>query len=224
MIMRSKLLYPTLLALSIVSHAFSQQGFKIGANFSIGVSSLELNNDYSFTSKLHYGFGGTGSYMFNDLIGLQVDARASFENSVASGKIEVGKTIFNEPIYEEFEDKYTFGYVDVPVKVKASLGNESFRFNVFGGVSSRFNILAVQSRQFSDDDYNDDNGFENQQISTAETFVPSVVGGVGLQAKANDSNWYTIDFNYEKGLDKIATIDNADMTWSSYYLTIGYLF
>lgn len=222
MLKRTSLL---LLTLSFCLSSYAQGTFNYGAYFSIGTSGLNPgNSNITYDSKLYIGGGATASYMFNSIIGLEVDAGIGISNATSTGSEFVGKNVFNQDVFEDFNDSYTFGYIKIPTLVKISLGNESFKFNISAGPSSNFNVLALQSREYEDQNYEDDNGYSQQTISNAETFIPSAVGGIGLQAKSNDSNWYFINFRYETSLSNVAKIDDSEPNLTSYSISLGYLF
>lgn len=222
--MKLRYLVPSILF--ICTTGYGQGDFNYGAHFSIGTTQLsdQDNNNIQYSSKLYVGGGATASYMFNSLIGLQVEAGFGINNGASNGEEVVGKTIFNQDILEEFNDDYTLGYIKIPILAKLSLGNESFKFNVLGGASSNFNFIALKSRSYKDQNYDDDNGYSQQTMNEAETFVPSIVGGIGLQARSQESSWYFIDFRYESSLNSVTKIDNTSPSLNSYTISLGYLF
>ncbi len=197
-------------------------GARIGSNLA-NVSLIPNSENENITStSINAGFlgGGQIDYCFNDMwaLSLQVlyDQKGSqkqFNNSYPGISTEV------------VTREETLNYLEIPLVIKANLGNGNMRPYVFVGPSAgiflsateRYNATVTQGGQSTSQ------SISGNDIAVEEATDISVIFGAGISQKLNSGQTIFIDAAYAYGLIHIFE-DDAFSTSRDIRLAAGILF
>ena len=213
----------TLLLVVISASTFAQdKGFYYGTRFSIGQSDLEGAQLENTTGKLLWQVGGASAYQFNKNIGLTADFLLSGKGTRNSGSFSTASVLGNTE--RKYDEKINLFTGDVPITLKFSTGLEKFHIKAYAGPNINFQLASLHTVQYEDDNYNDDNGFENEDISSNfETMTVGMLFGAGIDVKAGDGRLFFLDFRYSP-YSTIGTWRNEDIKSGFLGLSTGYFF
>ncbi len=213
-----------ILILSLTIHA--QKKFMAGGRVGLGISSLpELNESGSIT---HFAFGGTFNYSFVPFIGLSADVLF-----LTTGGTYKGSTMIQDPqgfINDEpYDGDIRFTSLSIPVYPQISLGNDKFRILLNGGITTNFNLFASESRDYENDENNENVDDLVKDILEDYTIVSfATVYGLGTRITLSENEYLQVDLRASMGLNDLYTTDNNEMPTTFrrnlYTLSVSYFF
>ncbi len=195
-----------LLAVVIVSTVAVQAqkaGFFAGPRFGIGSYTFVDNNFQSVQSKTIFAGGVSASYGFGKLVSLSSDLMVSSRGAKVNDKV-TGSGIFAGD--QAYEENFKLLYAEIPVLLKLNIGLGGFSVSAFAGPSLNFNLLAKSTRAYSNENYNDNNGYDNRELKL-------MLGGV-----------FSLDFRINAGLTPLGTVEGRDLNGFGYMVTLGHSF
>jgi hypothetical protein len=220
-----KLLYTLSLFFLFKGSIFSQagEGFGLGGRFGLGESKITSNGLSSPQSRLAISGGIASTYRFNKWIALNAD----FLLSSVGGKNRsyTGEKDFlgNTTTYS-YEEKFDLLNAEVPLTAQVSLWSGNFFVKGYGGPDINFRLLANQSREYDNADYNSRNGYAGRSMSQTNTVFYSMVYGIGIGAVSNDNRILFLDLRINNGIGPFAKINNANAFSNYYCISAGYTF
>ena len=205
---------------------FAQNKFIAGGRIGLGLSQLpELNESGSIT---HFAFGGSFNYSFVSWAGISADALF-----LTTGGTYKGSTMITDPqgfVNEEhYDGDIRFTTLSIPVYPQLSFGNDDFRILLNGGIATNFNLFASESRDYENDENNenvDDLVKDILEDYTIVSFAP--VYGVGTKFKLDEEEFLQVDIRASMGLNDLYTTKNNEMPTTFkrnlYTLSVTYFF
>lgn len=186
-----------------------EKKFIAGGRMGLGFSTLpQLHEDKSL---VHFAFGGSSTYHFFPFLGLSADALFITSGGAYSGSksIEVDSAIFSS---EPYDGDIRFTSLSIPLYPQLNLGNEDFRVILSGGIVTNFNLFAHESRDYEDDNGNDNIKDQVKEILEDYKVVTfSVMYGAGTRFKISKDEYLQADIRTTFGLsDLYTTEDNED--------------
>ena len=227
--MKTKQIIQTLSTLSMVlffiPFGYNQtKGFHYGARVGLGEGIIDVNGKSTENSKLAMMIGGTSVYQFNRFFGLSADFLLTSKGGKLSGTTQQADFFGNQREYK-YEDNFNVYSGELPVMFKMNLPlGEDISIRSYAGPSMQFLLLGVQSREYEDPNFNNENGYNGQKMSSLKTVEYGFVYGAGLEVLAKDSRTFFLDFRVNQSLSELGKIDNEKAKSSYYMISIGYLF
>lgn len=195
---------------------------KLGSRFTIGQSELTGDDFSGKQSGLLIGIGGTADYHFNKWFGIMGDAMLMRKGFQIKGSEAGG--LFGNPDQYKYTDRYAFYQAEFPVMAKIRLGNDKFGFRVFAGPSLGFNLLTLQSREYDDLNYNDNNGFMGRSVKDINILDKSLHYGLGIEILNAGNQLFFADIRSCNNLSSIGYISNKAILMNHFCVSLGYLF
>lgn len=208
--------------LALASFGQVTHGFHYGVRLGIGESYLRINNTEGLDTKLLLSGGLSANYQFNRFLGLSADFLIT-----GKGGQRYGTTIENTTLgrrYYDYTETYRLNYVEIPLMAKLSipLGGE-FAIHAYTGPSLNFFFSGWQDREYNNNDYNAQNGYYNQEITTMYSADGGWVLGAGVDINTGKGNTYILDFRTSLGSSPAGRINNNYATNSHYMISLAYL-
>lgn len=218
-----KKLLATLIFVILTASTFAQdKGFYYGTRFSLGESDLSGGNLASTTGKLFWQAGAASAYQFTENIGLTADFLISGKGTKNSGTHTSASVLGNTE--RKYDEKISLLTGDVPITLKLSANVEKLYFKAYAGPNINFQLAALHTIQYEDENYNEDNGFENADVSkNFETMTVGMLFGAGVDVKAGDGRIFFLDFRYSPS-STVGTWGSQDLNSNFIGLSTGYLF
>ena len=207
----------------LATSSFAQdKGFYYGTRFSLGESDLSSSNLENTTGKLFWQAGAASAYQFTKNIGLTADFLLSGKGTKNTGNFTSASVLGTTE--RKYDQKISLLRGDVPITLKLSANVEKLYFKAYAGPNINFQLAGVHTLQYEDEDYNDDNGFENADISNNfETMTLGMLFGAGIDVKAGDGRIFFLDFRYSPS-STVGTWGSQDLKSNFIGLSTGYLF
>lgn len=220
----SKLLIVLSCGIFFTQNSFGQitDGFHYGIRVGIGESNLKINNTAGLDSKLLLTGGLSANYQFNRFLGLSADFLVTGKGGVRYGTTRVNTAIGSR--YYDYTETYRLNYVDIPLMLKLSLplGGE-FSIRAYTGPSINFFFSGWENRVYDENDYNQDNGYYNREITTMNVADGGWVFGAGIDINTQNGNTYILDLRSSIGSSPAGRI-NSNYAYNSYYMiSVAYL-
>ena len=201
-----------------------EKGFHYGVRFGLGESTLNLKNVTTQTSKLLISGGIATNYQFNRFLGANVDFLFTSKGGKISGVTKTTNIFGSEQSYN-YNDTYNLYYAELPITGKLSVPlSEDFFVKVFAGPSFNFKLIATETREYNDKDFNNEYGYQNQKIETLETMEHSFIYGAGIDVTSKDNRIFFLDFRKNNSLNPIGTINNYSAKSEYFVISAGYVF
>lgn len=198
-------------------------GFHYGARFGLGESKVNLENTSATNGKLALSLGAATTYRFNDYLGLNADFLFTSKGGTMNGAVT--ESVLGVQRTYTYEDRFNLFYAELPVTGQLRLPlSDDFALKAFVGPSVNFKLLALQSRQYDDDDYDRNNGYSDREMDRVETMEYTLVYGAGIEVQGQDSRTFFIDFRRNDALDGIGFINNQRALSKYFLISAGYLF
>ncbi len=206
------------------SVVFAQdKGFYYGSRLSLGESDLSSKALNDTKGKLMFQLGAASAYQFTENIGVTADFLFTSKGTKNNGTHQASGVLGNTD--RKYAEKISLFTGDVPITLKLSAGLDKLYFKAYAGPSINFQFAGLHSLQYDDDNYNEDNGFENTDITNKlETMNLAFVYGVGVDVKSGDGRLFFLDFRYSNSPGAVGNIYNEDFKSSYLALSAGYLF
>ncbi len=205
---------------------FAQNKFTAGGRIGIGLSTLpELNESSNIA---HFAFGGSFNYSFMPFIGISADALL-----LTTGGGYKGSTMIEDPQGftndEPYEGEIRFTTLSIPLYPQLSLGNEDFRILLNGGIATNFNLFASESRNYENDENNENVDDLIKDILDDYRFVSfATVYGVGARFKLSEEEFLQVDVRASMELNDLYTTKNNEIPTTFkrnlYTLSVTYFF
>jgi hypothetical protein len=208
----------------VVAANAQESGFNYGTRFAIGEASIKSEGFDNLDGKLFIGGGIGTEYRFSPLLSLMTDFLLTSKGGRGTGKIveqNVGFIGNNTTTYE-YDERVDLLSVEIPVMLKIGVGSEDFHAGIFAGPGINFNLVGVSSRNFEDDNYNEDNGYVNKEFKDRETTEYSFTYGIGASVVANNGNMFSLDVRRSDGFTDFGTLNGKAMRSEYIAVSIAY--
>ncbi|NNC83344.1 MAG: PorT family protein [Flavobacteriales bacterium] len=220
--MKQRILVLGLLILTSASFHAQSGEFHVGARYAMGVSDIVSDGLDETTGKLAFNAGFAGLYELSNSLALGVDILGSWKGAKESGDEYAGDDVFGNPVYRDYKGKYKFIDLEVPLMASYRFLEGNFQIGVLAGVATNFNLVALQSRTYDNENYNEDNGFENAKLNNMEAAHFSHVLGLGFHVGSEDEQRFFFEVRNIGGLSDFGTIDSQGAQHNRIELGIGY--
>lgn len=207
--------------ISLISMA-QEQGFYYGTRFGLGESELSGGNLENPNGKLMWQVGATSVYQFSNNIGISADFLLSGKGSKNSGVTK--ETIITGSTDYPYTEKISLLTGDVPILGKLSFGVQNLFIKAFAGPSINFAFGGLYSREYENSNYNENNGFTNQDMNNLETMSTSLVYGIGVDVKSTDGRLFFLDLRLSNAMGSIGSLNGESLEGKYLALNVGYLF
>lgn len=202
---------------------FSQiEGLHVGGRFGLGESSMTGGGIQNANRKLAISGGIAANYQFTKMIGLNADFLLTSVGAKANGYTTDG-SVFGEQRYM-YKERFDLVNVEVPVTGQLMFWMGDLFFKAYSGPGMNFNLMAVQTRDYENENYNNSNGFINKPLDDSRNIYYSMVYGLGIGAMSKSDQIYFLDLRINKGLSPIGTMNNQKAYVNYYCITGGYIF
>ncbi|MFT4996431.1 MAG: hypothetical protein ACI9BJ_000931 [Flavobacteriales bacterium] len=221
-LMKKILAFTFLFVLATATFA-QDKGFYYGTRFSLGESDLLGGQLENTTGKLFWQVGAASAYQFTENIGLTADFLLSGKGTKNNDEVTSSGGVFGDRTYK-YDEKVSLLSGDVPIAMKFSVNIQKLYLKVYGGPSVNFQFAGFHTREYEDANYNDENGFDNKEITSLETMNLGWVYGAGVDVKSGDGRLFFLDFRLGNSPKSIASINGKGVRNSYMGLSAGYLF
>jgi hypothetical protein len=212
-----------LLACSILMRA-QISGFHIGGRLGLGESMMSGAALQNAKPKLAVTGGIASNYQFNKWFGINADFLLSSLGVRASGSTR-DKSIIGTDDYYSYNERYNLVNAEVPLTAQVNIWlSEDFFLKGYAGPAVNFNLMALQTRQYDNDNYNNEHGYMNSRWDQVNNISWSGVYGVGLGVLSKDSRIFFIDLRLNNGISPIGSINGGNIYLRYYSLGAGYVF
>lgn len=201
-----------------------EKGFRYGGRIGLGEGIIHLNGETTESSKLALSIGGTSVYQFNRFLGLSADFILTSKGGKSMG-ITQGFDFFGASREYKYQENFNIFSGEIPLMFKFNIPlGEDISIRSYIGPSMQFQFLGLQSRTYEDPNFNSENGYIDQKISSLETVEYGMIYGAGLEVKALDSRVFFLDFRMNKSISTLGMINDEKAKSSYYMVSVGYLF
>ncbi len=215
--------YLIIVLLMSACRIFSQiEGLHVGGRFGLGESSIAGGGIQHVNRKLAISGGVAANYQFTKMVGLNADFLLSSVGAKGTGYTTEG-SVFGEQQYA-YKERFDLVNVEVPVTGQLMFWMGDLFFKAYTGPGMNFNLMAVQTREYENANYNSSNGFINKPLDDSRNIYYSMVYGLGLGALSKSDQIYFLDLRINKGLTAIGTMNNQKAYVNYYCITAGYIF
>ena len=226
---RFTILLSLLVALILNPVNAQESGLKFGTKLSVGQSRV-LTNFYTDNpaGEINFLVGGSSIFMFNQYLGARADILVQYTKMEATGQYTYPSGVFGQPTIGKFTDDISFFNLQVPLTFHGQLGKGKFHPYTDLGVAPGLQLFGIQNREYDDVDYNDENGFEAQNLRNSNVFSLSSVVGLGFSADTKAGKSYFIEFQWMMGLIPMGTFKedtrSDEYSMDQLNLAFGYFF
>jgi len=157
------------LLIGVASAANAQTGLKLGLKGGFNGSTLSGTDSKGTEYKAGFAAGGLINYGFTDHISVQGELLYSQKGASQDYDTGLGTTYTN---------KFTFGYIDVPILFKYTIGDDGKGLFLEVGPQGSF---IINQRSFTEDSGGKQIGSSSTSTDAFNKAVVGYVGGVGYQ-------------------------------------------
>lgn len=222
-VLMKKILAFTVLLVLATSTFAQDKGFYYGTRISLGESNIIGGQLDNTTGKLFWQAGAASAYQFTENIGLTADFLLSGKGTKNNDEVTTSGGIWGDRTYK-YDEKVSLLSGDVPIAIKFSINIQKLYLKVYGGPSVNFQFAGFHTKEYEDADYNNENGFDNKQITSLETMNLGWVYGAGFDVESSDGKLFFLDFRLGNSPKAIATINSKGVRNTYMGLSAGYLF
>ncbi len=202
-----------------------QKGFNYGTRLAIGEATLTDVNLTDVESKLFIGGGVGASYGFNKYLGIMSDFTITSKGGSGKGFTEEQSTggIFSgNPVKYVFDERVDLIDIEIPMMLRLGVGNDNFNVGVFAWPGLNFNVLGVSSRTYVNENYNEENGYQNQELEGRSIAKSSINYGLGVAIKANNGNMLYLDLRKSNGISDFGKVNDKQARAGYFAVSIAY--
>lgn len=178
--------------------------FKYGVRFGIGQSEFKNSSLQNQQGKLSLSAGLTATYLFNEYVGLGVDALFVSKGSKNTADTTVKGALGGSTQYT-YHEVYRLFYAEIPLLAKVRFGSGNFHFQLFAGPGINFNLLGTSSRSYDDAGFDEQNGYNDIQVNNLNVIESSFTYGAGVDIRTKDNRAFYLDIRKSTGLSGFAT-------------------
>ena len=209
-------------AFSIDSGFAQSSDFNVGGRYAMGVSNITSDALEDPSGRLSFNAGFAGMYPLSNLVKLQVDILGSWKGANDSGEEYIGDDVFDEPVYRSYDAMYKFIDLEVPLVASIHLLDGDFKIGLGAGVATNFNLVAINSRAYDNQNYNEDNGFDNVKLEDIDPAHFSHVLSIGFHVGSGDEQKFFFEVRRIGGLSDLGKLNESSARHNRMELGIGY--
>lgn len=199
------------------------QGFHIGGRFGLGEASIVSQGLRNVSPKLAISGGVASNYQFNKYIGLNVDLLLS-SLGARNQDAEARSDLWGGTVKYAYKERFDLLYAEVPLTGQLNIWFGDFFIRGYAGPGLNFKLLAMQTREYEDPDFNDQNGYTGKDIYETNNISSSMIYGLGIGAADKEDRIFFLDFRLNRSMSSLGKI-NSNTAFSNYYcISAGYLF
>lgn len=210
----------------ISTQTYAQEKFMAGGKIGLGMSKFpELNESAGI---VHFAFGGSFSYKLLPFFEIAADVLFT-----TTGDSYKGSTLIEDPQGFINDETYTgdirITTLSIPIYPQIALGNGDFRILLNGGVATNLNLFASESRDYTNDENNENVDDLVKGILEDYTVASfAALYGIGGRYKFSKTEFLQVDLRYTMGLNFIHTTTNntspKSYTRDLYTISVSYFF
>lgn len=197
-------------------------GFHYGGRLGLGTSTLSGSSIANPGSKLSFTGGVSGIYFFNDNMALSADFLVNTKGGENSGQIQDGADLWGNPYTYDYEEKFSIIDLDIPLLVRGMIGKSDFRVSGLAGVSTNFNLVALETRTYSDGSYQNSNGYQNREIASREVMHFGGVVGGGFVVNSGADDLFMLDIRYHIPFSDAFKVNDQAVQHQYFTISVGY--
>lgn len=201
----------------------SENGFRLGARFGLGEGKIKSDALKDTRGRLMVSGGIASSYRFNKLLSLNADFLLTSIGVKTSGYTRSSNILGQQREYV-YDDRFDFLLAELPVTAQLTARSGNFFMKGYAGPSVNFNLIAVETREYDDNNYNTEYGYRSRQLQDVNTVSYSVVYGIGLGAYDRENRIYFLDFRLSNGISPGLKIGGQNTYYNYYCVSAGYYF
>lgn len=199
-----------------------ETGFHYGARFGLGESKLISEGIDQSNGKLLLSGGFTSTYQLTDFLGIGADLLVTSKGDKTQGTYTSSGITSNSYAYTE---NFSMIYTEVPVTGKLSIPiTKNLYLKGFAGPSMNFNLLSSSTRQYDNQNYNEENGYVNKPLNGTEVIEYSIIYGAGFDVIDNNQKMYFLDLRISKPISALGEINGESASNKYMNVSAGYMF
>ncbi len=199
------------------------EGFHLGGRFGLGESTINCDGLPNAVPKLAIIGGIASNYQFNKYLGINVGLLLSSLGAKNQGQ-DTKTNVFGAEVNYRYKERFDLLYAEVPLTGQLTFWINNFFIKGYTGPGMNFKLLASQTKQYDDSDYNNQNGYMGKDIFDANNITYSMIYGFGIGAADKQNRIFFLDFRSNRSLTSLGKINNANAFSNYYCISAGYLF
>jgi hypothetical protein len=201
----------------------TEDNFHIGGRIGLGESKIKSDGLKDATGRIAVSGGLSANYEFNRVFALNADLLLTSVGARTEGA-STERDILGKEYEYRYIDRIDLLFAEVPLTAQFTARVKNFFARAYVGPSANFKLIAIESRTYDDEEYNEDNGYLSRDISNMSVSNYSMIYGFGIGALDRNKKTYFLDFRISNGMSPIGKIYNATSRLNYYMISGGYYF
>lgn len=220
--MNTRILSFILFSFILVGSASAQkEGIRTATRLGIGASQFSSPNFKSTPNQnLQFELGGTLVYGITKYVGFRADLKFMYTSVEGDGP-SVNAGIPQQEYVAKEAYRYLGLGLPVQLRIAAPLGKISLYAD--GGIMPQANLLATETRTFSNSNVQSNNGYEERKMQDKNAINFSLVYDFGLELETGARSYF-LEASFYRFLSPLGKVSDKEVNLSGFTIGGGILF
>lgn len=198
-----------------------KEGIRTATRIGVGASQFSSSNFQTTPSQdLQFEAGGMLLYGINKYIGIRADLKFMYTSVEDAGPIVRGGFVPQDyPSVEQY--RYIGLGLPIQLRIAAPLGKISLYAD--GGFMTQANLLATEKRTFSNQNVQDNNGYDERKMTSKNAINFSVVYDLGVELDAKGQSYF-LEASFFHFLSPLGKVSDNEVNLRGFSIGGGILF